>query len=77
LTAGTARVNLDIQEVPQNMPLEKSRSKKAFSENVKREVSAGKPQKQAVAIAENVRRQARGEPNYGRVLRRARKSAGV
>jgi hypothetical protein len=33
------------------MPLIKSTSKKAFSENVKREIAAGKPQKQAVAIA--------------------------
>lgn len=29
----------------------KARSKKGFSENVRREVEAGKPQKQAVAIA--------------------------
>lgn len=29
----------------------KARSKKGFSENVKREMKAGKPQKQAVAIA--------------------------
>lgn len=36
------------------MPLVKgaaARSKKGFSENVKREMEAGKPQKQAVAIA--------------------------
>jgi hypothetical protein len=33
------------------MPLVKSGSKKAFSENVKKEVGTGKPQKQAVAIA--------------------------
>lgn len=33
------------------MPLNKSKSKKAFSENVKTEVKAGKPVKQAVAIA--------------------------
>lgn len=36
------------------MPLVKgnaARSKKGFSENVKREMDAGKPQKQAVAIA--------------------------
>lgn len=36
------------------MPLvkgEKARSKKGFSENIRREVHAGKPQKQAVAIA--------------------------
>jgi len=29
----------------------KARSKKGFSENVKREMASGKPQKQAVAIA--------------------------
>jgi hypothetical protein len=34
-----------------NMPLNKSGSKEAFSENVKTEVDAGKSQKQAVAIA--------------------------
>jgi hypothetical protein len=36
------------------MPLVKgktAKSKKGFSENVRREVEAGKPQKQAVAIA--------------------------
>ena len=40
------------------MPLKKSTSKKAFSENVKAEVNAGKPQKQAVAIAYSVKRKA-------------------
>lgn len=29
----------------------KAKSKKGFSENIKREIKAGKPQKQAVAIA--------------------------
>lgn len=36
------------------MPLiggKKARTRKGFSENVRREVNAGKPQKQAVAIA--------------------------
>ncbi len=36
------------------MPLlkgEKARTRKGFSENVKREIEAGKPQKQSVAIA--------------------------
>ena len=36
------------------MPLVKgkaAKSKKGFSENIKREMAAGKPQKQAVAIA--------------------------
>lgn len=38
------------------MPLIKSRSKKAIGKNIETEVSAGKPQKQAVAIALNVAR---------------------
>ena len=33
------------------MPLIKSTSKKAFSKNVKKEIAAGKPPNQAVAIA--------------------------
>ncbi len=33
------------------MPLEHGKSKEAFSHNVKAEMAAGKPQKQAVAIA--------------------------
>lgn len=33
------------------MPLIKSTSKKAFKENVKKEIAAGKPIKQSVAIA--------------------------
>jgi hypothetical protein len=33
------------------MPLIKSKSKEAFGKNVKAEMKAGKPQKQAVAIA--------------------------
>ena len=41
------------------MPLVKSRSEKAFSENIKREMAAGKPQKQAVAIAYDVQRRAK------------------
>ena len=38
------------------MPLNKSGTKKAFSENVKTEMAHGKPQKQAVAIACSVQR---------------------
>lgn len=33
------------------MPLESGKSKSAFKHNVKTEIAAGKPQKQAVAIA--------------------------
>lgn len=40
------------------MPLNKSKSAKAFKENVKAEITAGKPQKQAVAIAYAVKRKA-------------------
>jgi hypothetical protein len=40
------------------MPLKKSQSKEAFKSNVKAEVKAGKPVKQAVAIAYSVKRQA-------------------
>jgi hypothetical protein len=36
------------------MPLNKSKSKKAFKENVATEIKAGKPTKQAVAIAYSV-----------------------
>lgn len=35
------------------MPLKKGKSKKVLSENIKTEMAAGKPQKQAIAIAMN------------------------
>lgn len=41
------------------MPLIKSKSKKAFNKNVAKEVKAGKPVKQAVAIAYAVKRRAK------------------
>lgn len=41
------------------MPLKKSASKKAFEHNVRAEMKAGKSQKQAVAIAYSVKRQAK------------------
>jgi len=40
------------------MPLIKSASPKAVAPNIKTEMAAGKPQKQAVAIALNTQRQA-------------------
>lgn len=36
------------------MPLKKGKSKAAVSSNIKTEMAAGKPQRQAVAIALNV-----------------------
>lgn len=42
------------------MPLVKSRSKKAVGENIKREEAAGRPRKQAVAIALETQRRAGG-----------------
>jgi hypothetical protein len=41
------------------MPLKKSKSAKAFKENIKAEMKAGKPVKQAVAIAYSVKRKAK------------------
>ena len=41
-----------------NMPLKKSSTPEAFRKNVKAEVAAGKPVKQAVAIAYSVKREA-------------------
>jgi hypothetical protein len=42
------------------MPLIKSKSKQAFQKNVRKEIAAGKPPKQAVAIAYATRRAAGG-----------------
>lgn len=40
------------------MPLIKSKSKEAVSKNIRTEIAAGRPQKQAVAIALSVARKA-------------------
>lgn len=45
------------------MPLKKSASKLAFKENIKAEVKAGRPVKQAVAIAYDVKRNAIKKPS--------------
>lgn len=47
------------------MPLIKSKSKKAFGENIAAEIHAGKPQKQAVAIAYAVKRSAKKKDGGG------------
>jgi len=43
------------------MPLKKGSSKKVISENIRREMHAGKPQKQAVAIAYSNARKSRNK----------------
>ena len=44
---------------PNNMPLKKSASKKAFQENVREMIHSGHPQKQAVAAAYATQRAAK------------------
>lgn len=43
------------------MPLKKGSSKATISKNIKTEMAAGKPQKQAVAIAMDVARKAKAK----------------
>ena len=49
-----------------SMPLKKSTSAKAFKENIKAEVKAGKPIKQAVAIAYSEKREAAKKTTKGK-----------
>jgi hypothetical protein len=62
--AGVQRCWLDRQRAREEiiMPLVKSKSPEAFRKNVKAEVAAGKPVKQAVAIAYSVKREAQKTP---------------
>jgi hypothetical protein len=55
------------------MPLKKSTSKKAFSENVAKEMDAGRPQKQALAIAYSEKREAEKQKGRKEEIKRRRK----
>lgn len=46
------------------MPLLNSKLKSAVSSNIKTEMGAGKPQKQAVAIALDTQRRAKGQDDF-------------
>lgn len=55
------------------MPLIKSASKEAVSQNISTEMAAGRPQRQAVAIALSVQRRARRRaPSLADVKKRRR-----
>ncbi len=53
------------------MPLNKSKSNKAVSENIKKLVEEGRPQKQAVAISLNVAGKSRRFPKTKEKLKKS------
>lgn len=63
------------------MPLEKGSSRAAVSQNIKMEMAAGKPQRQAVAIALNVagtgKRPPNAPPGNPKKMRRQRAGRGA
>lgn len=53
------------------MPLTKSKSEKAFKHNIREEINAGKPTKQAVAIAFSVKRRTK-DGSHDKALSKAK-----